>query len=80
MAGQRKKNPFVQWIDKHGSETIAKMLKAQMSSVQHWRRGHCWPRVEQMRLIKKLSNGSVDYIDIIEGPAATNKSLKGGRR
>ncbi len=80
MAQRSKKNQFVQWIEDNGTKTVAKMLKAQIASVQHWKRGHCWPKVKQMQLIKKLSNGRVDYIDIIEGPASTKGNGKGVRR
>jgi len=54
------------WIDREGVATLAKKFGVNESTVRHWRRGHCLPKAEQMREIKKLSNGAVTYDTMID--------------
>lgn len=58
---------FTDWIDKKTPVYVAKVLGVNVSTVSHWRNGHCYPRVEQMRTIKKLTRGAVGYEQIIDG-------------
>lgn len=63
----KKKIPFIKWISVVGVNDLAEALGVDPATVRHWRRGQGFPRVEQMRLIKKLSKGQVGYEQIIDG-------------
>jgi len=62
----KQKISLKNWIDQEGVHKIAHILKVEESTVRHWRRGHCLPRTEQMRTIRKLSKGLVTYETIID--------------
>lgn len=62
-----KQLTFKDWIKKTGDEKIAKALGVNITTVGHWRRGHCRPKTNQLQEIKKLSKGRVSYASIIEG-------------
>lgn len=54
------------WINANGVQAIAELLGVEDSAVRHWRRGHCLPRAEQMREIKRVSKGQVSYESMID--------------
>lgn len=54
------------WIIQTGVGKVSKLLNVGESTVRHWRTGHCLPRTEQMREIKKLSKGLVTYESMID--------------
>lgn len=60
-------SPFKAWIDEKGTEEISLKLGVDPSTVRHWRLGNCYPRVEQMRIIKKITKGEIGYEQIIDG-------------
>lgn len=62
-----KKLTFKEWINKHGTREIAKMLDVDPSAVRHWRDGFCYPTVKKMRIIKKITRGRIGYNQIIDG-------------
>lgn len=68
----RKKRQLKQslkdWINDNGVEHVAKLLKVEQATVRHWRRGANFPRVDQMRVIKKITKGRVGYEEIIDLP------------
>jgi DNA-binding transcriptional regulator YdaS (Cro superfamily) len=55
------------WIEKNGAPEIARLLGVLPATVNYWRRGESYPRVEQMREIKKITRGAVGYEQIIDG-------------
>lgn len=61
------------WITEVGPENVAKLMKVERSTVFNWRKGYCYPRVDQMRKIKKYTNGRVTYDAIIDPTPATKK-------
>jgi len=61
-----KKISLKAWIDKVGATKIAEALSVEVSTVRHWRSGHCLPQTKQMRAIRKLSNGQVTYENMID--------------
>lgn len=66
----KKKISFEEWINKEGVEELARIFRVDPATIRHWRAGRCFPRVEQMKRIKHLTKGAVDYeqiIDRIEG-------------
>lgn len=63
----KKVSAFKLWIDKEGTKKVAEILGVQRATVSHWRVGRCLPRTDQMKLIKKVSNGFVSYESIIDG-------------
>jgi hypothetical protein len=63
----RKKISFVEWINTVGATNVAKRLGVSARVVHYWRIGHCSPRVDQIRAIRKLSNGRLTYEAIIDG-------------
>jgi ribosome-binding protein aMBF1 (putative translation factor) len=54
------------WINDFGVQELAKKMKVQPSTVRHWRNGHCLPRTDQMRKIRRLSKGTVSYERMID--------------
>jgi len=64
---RRKPLTLVDWINETGVLKVSKLLSVEQSTVRHWRCGHCLPRTDQMRAIKKLSHGRVGYDEIIDG-------------
>ncbi len=70
----QKRISFAEWIDREGVDRLASRLKINRFTVLHWRAGRHHPRVEQMRILKKLSRGALTFDAIIEhGPAPTNR-------
>lgn len=63
----RQKMSLQDWIDKTGASQVAKLLKINRTTVYYWRAGHTYPRVDQMRQIKKVTKGVVGYEQIIDG-------------
>lgn len=59
------KTSFRQWIDEMGAVEVSKLLRVTPGTVNHWRRGHCRPRSEQMLKIKKYSRGKVTVESIL---------------
>lgn len=55
------------WIDREGAATLAEKLKVEVSTVRHWKSGHCLPSDKQKRAIKRLSKGEVTYDSMIDG-------------
>jgi hypothetical protein len=53
----RKKSSLARWIDSVGADKLAKIFKVNLSTVGHWRSGHCLPRSHQMFRIKRLTKG-----------------------
>lgn len=66
MSIKKKHQSLKDWIDSESVQKIAKLLNVEESTVRHWRRGHCLPKAEQMREIKKLTKGTVSYDEMIE--------------
>lgn len=58
---------FKEWIQVEGPKNLSEKLDVQVTTVRHWRTGHCLPRVDQMMQIKKLTKGKISYEQIIEG-------------
>ena len=54
------------WIEREGASKIAEKLGVEVSTVRHWRTGHCLPSDKQKRAIKKESKGAVSYDSIID--------------
>lgn len=71
MAKQRQVHAeqinFIDWLNLKGVQAVSKMLDVNASTVRHWRLGNTYPRVEQMKKIKKLTKGQIDYVHIIDG-------------
>ncbi len=59
-------DPFRDWIDQTGTGKLARIFKVSEATIFHWKAGRCDPRVDHMVKIRKLSRGSVSYIDIID--------------
>ena len=55
------------WIRKTGTRQVAELLGVETATVRYWRRGESWPRIEQMRKIKRITKGVVGYEQMIEG-------------
>ena len=65
---------FKQWISEQGPNKLSELLDVQVTTVRHWRTGHCLPQVDKMRAIKKLTKGMIGYEQIIDGvPAGVTK-------
>ncbi len=54
------------WINDMTVRKVANLCGTQESTVRHWRRGYCLPRVEQMALIVKTTKGKLTYSEMIE--------------
>ena len=55
-----KSKSFNTWINELGTGEVARLLNVEPATVRHWRqRFHCYPRVDQMKLIKKLTKGQI---------------------
>lgn len=72
----RKKLTFHTWIQDEGIDSVAKLLGVTPGTVSHWRRGHCYPRVEQMRMIKEVTKGKIGYDDIIDSSPISTGGLR----
>jgi uncharacterized protein YjcR len=58
----RKRFAFADWVSDQGQEFIAEKLNVSLRTVHYWLTGHCHPRVDQLREIKKLSGLTYDQI------------------
>lgn len=58
---------FSAWIDQVGKLLVARQLGVTVETVKNWHRGKCFPRVWQMKKIRKISHGLVGYEQIIDG-------------
>lgn len=63
-----RKLTFEAWIEQVGVIALAKRLKVNKVTVFHWLKGRSYPRVDQMRRIKKISEGLIGYEEIIDRP------------
>lgn len=61
-----KRMTLREWIEETGPNEVAELLNVPSVNVRQWKRGYCLPRAEQMRIIKKLTRGRIDYEDMIE--------------
>lgn len=64
---------FEDWIDSVGTHWLSKKLKVHIRTVEHWRSGFCDPRVDHMRVIRRLSHRKISYEQIIDRPVLTSK-------
>lgn len=71
---------FEKWIDELGAARIARALKVTPATVRHWRRWYCDPRADQIRMIKKLSQGRLGYEDIIDRKNPTRRTRQTAMR
>jgi DNA-binding transcriptional regulator YdaS (Cro superfamily) len=56
-----------EWVVKiGGTPKAAKLIGVARATVNFWRAGHCYPRVDQMKRIRKLSRGLVTYEAMID--------------
>lgn len=56
-----------EWVERVGGPAkTAVLLGVHVATVNYWRTGHCYPRVEQMREIRRLSKGLVTYEAMID--------------
>lgn len=62
-----KSDTFIDWLNKTGTAKVAELLKVEPATVRYWRRRDNYPRVDQMRLIKEITKGRVNYDSIIDG-------------
>lgn len=62
----KRKISLRDWIDREGATKLAQKLGVEVSTVRHWRRGHCLPSDTQKRAIKRISKGEVSYDSIID--------------
>lgn len=62
----KKADIFSKWIRTTGVDTIAKRLKVSPRTVDNWQRDAVYPRVEQMKSIRRWTKGLVDYHHMIE--------------
>lgn len=69
ILAKKRKNQitFKEWISEEGPGKLSELLDVQVTTVRHWRTGHCLPRVDQMKQIKKLTKGRIGYAEIIDG-------------
>jgi hypothetical protein len=58
---------FKDWVQWYGRTRLAEELGLSKSTCDKWAQGEVIPEVKQMRIIKKLTNGHVDYHHIIDG-------------
>ena len=67
MKSQNKKlDPFGDWINATGLLEVSRLLKVHPDTVKTWRAGTFCPRVDQMRRIRKLTNGQITYETMID--------------
>lgn len=70
------RHKFRKWLEKETLRGAAKKLGVDPSAVWAWRHGKSCPRPELMREIKILSNGKVNYTDIINHYLQHGKGLR----
>lgn len=59
------------YIEEVGIDHLARVLKIHRNTVRYWKIRHCYPRVPQMRKIKRLSRGRCGYEQMIDRPLLT---------
>lgn len=64
---------FEDWINEYGPDRLARVLNIHVRTVYHWREKHCDPRVEYMRIIKRLTKGKIGYEQMIDRDTPTNR-------
>ncbi len=64
-----------EWIEETGPRQVSYLLKVDVRSVFHWRRGVCLPRPEQMALIRKYSHGAVSCDVMVSAYLLKRRSL-----
>ncbi len=62
----KNKTTFSEWIGRVGIQTLTSQMSVTETTVQNWKAGRCYPRVHQMRQIKRLSRGIITYDKIID--------------
>lgn len=68
-----KKLTFKRWIESFGEKRLALYLKVHPKAIQYWKTGHCDPRVDHMRRIKRLTHGLITYEMMIDRRPITTK-------
>lgn len=68
-----EKISFSDWLDRLGIAVVARRLGIREMTVRNWRAGKCDPRVDQMRRIKRISDGEMDYDQMIDRPVMHSK-------
>lgn len=71
---------FDEWLDIVDRHWLAKYLGVTLATIRFWRSRHCFPRVNQMRRIKKITKGYVDYSDMIDRRLVTPKKASSKKR
>lgn len=64
---KRKRISFKKWINDVGHKELSRIFKVNRSTISRWGAGLYYPRVDQMRKIKEMTKGAVDYDMIIDG-------------
>lgn len=67
---------FERWIEKKGVDYLAQRLDVHRATILHWKAGRCDPRVEHLRLLKRLSRGMLSYEQMIDRPTPTNRGAR----
>jgi len=49
-----------------GNDWLSKKLRVPRQTVSQWRHGKCYPKVSQMKKIKKVTKGLITYDIIID--------------
>lgn len=65
--GLEQHHAFINWIDTVGVYKVARLLEVDPATVRYWRRRQTFPRVDQMRKIKRVTKGVIGYSQIIDG-------------
>lgn len=58
---------FKDWIADYGRVPLAKKLNVHPSNISHWISGLCYPKVRQMKALKRISRGRIGYEQILDG-------------
>lgn len=58
---------FKDWVHLFGRARLADELKVHITTVDKWITGKQAPQSANLRAIKKLSGGRVDYVHILDG-------------
>ena len=49
------------WILEMGESEVAKLLKINVATVGHWRRGYCLPTVDKQKRIVEITRGRLSF-------------------
>jgi hypothetical protein len=66
MTKKKLDTSFAQWITSEGTTKLSEIFHTTPSTIRNWRLGVVLPRAYQMKRIKELSQGKIDYHHIIE--------------